>query len=100
MKMQEIRLYIKGEFEDWEKAIERKFHGVELNNRELKEFIERLLKKTEYATYAVTKIYKTVEAGFVIVLFTQTNNQYGGYVGSIQTYITIDDIVRSLKRLK
>jgi hypothetical protein len=100
-EIREIRLHIKGEFEDWENSIERVFHGKEITekeNKELFEFVRKLLKKTYYSDYAITKIYKTIEKGFVIKLFKQTQNQYGGYVGTIETYVTIDDIISNIKR--
>jgi 1,4-alpha-glucan branching enzyme len=100
-EIREIKLYVKGEFEDWKDAIERVFHGYEITeteNKELFEFVRQLLKKTHYSSFVVTKIYKTIEHGYIIRLFTQTENQYGGYVGTIETYATIDDIIRNAKR--
>jgi hypothetical protein len=100
-EIQEIRLYVKGEFEDWNSAREEIVHGFEVDkkeNKELFEFVEKLLKKTYYSDFVVTKIYKTIEKGFVIKLFKQTENQYGGYVGTTETYATIDDIVKNIKK--
>jgi hypothetical protein len=100
-EMKEIKLYIKGEFEDWREAREKTLHGYEISEREnpeLFEFVEKLLRKTYYDELAVTHIYKTIEEGFVILLFSQTENQYGGYCGTIQTYATIDDIVKNIRR--
>jgi hypothetical protein len=79
----------------------RKFHGYEIkreNNRDLFDFIERLLVKTRYGDYALTHIYKTVEKKYIMVLFKQIENEYGGYVDTVQIYITIDDIVRNVER--
>jgi hypothetical protein len=100
-EIKEIRLCVKGEFEDWESAIERVFHGYEISekeNPELFEFVRQLLKKTYYSCFAITRIYKTIEKGFVVKLFAQTENAYGGYVGTVETYATIDDIIRNAKR--
>jgi regulator of sirC expression with transglutaminase-like and TPR domain len=96
--IREIKICLKGEFE--ERGEKRVFHGAELKeeeNRELFEFVRRLLKKTYYADYAVTRIYKTVEQGYIIKLFKQTENEYGGYVGTIESYVSIDDIKRAWK---
>jgi hypothetical protein len=100
-EIREIRLYVKGEFEDWSTAKEEIVHGKEITereNKELFEFVRQLLKKTYYSTYAVTKIYKTIEKGFIVKLFKQTENQYGGYAGTVETYVTINDIVKNIKR--
>jgi hypothetical protein len=100
-EIREIKLYVKGEFESWNEAIERVFHGTEVKeeeNRELFEFVRQLLKKTYYANYAVTRIYKTVEHGYIIKLFRQTENAYGGYVGTIETYVTVEDIVKGVRK--
>lgn len=100
-KIGEIKICIKGEFEDWGSARERIFHGYEITekeNKELFEFVRQLLKKTYYANFAMTKIYKTIEHGYIIKLFAQTENQYGGDVGTVETYATIDDIVKNVKR--
>jgi hypothetical protein len=100
-EIREIRLYVKGEFEDWSTAKEEIVHGKEITereNKELFEFVRQLLKKTYYSTYAVTKIYKTIEKGFIVKLFKQTENAYGGYVGTIETYATIEDIIKNIKR--
>jgi hypothetical protein len=100
-KIREIIIYIKGEFEDWKDAEKRVFHGYEITeteNKELFEFVRQLLRKTHYSTYVTTKIYKTIEKGFVIKLFQQTQNTYGGYVGTIETYATIEDIIKNIKR--
>jgi hypothetical protein len=100
-EIREIKLYVKGEFEDWGSAVERVFHGKEITereNKELFEFVRQLLRKTYYSTYAITKIYRTVEKGFIVKLFKQTENAYGGYVGTIETYATIEDIIKNIKR--
>jgi hypothetical protein len=99
--MREIRIYSKGEFEDWESARALVFHGEEIDrerNRDLYEFVEDLLIRTHYSDFALTRIYKTIEKGFVCLLYKQTQNEYGGYVGSVQIYITIDDIARNMER--
>jgi hypothetical protein len=100
-EIREIKLYVKGEFEDWENAVEKTIHGYEISEREnpeLFEFVEKLLRKTYYDEFVVTRIYKTIEEGFVVILFSQTGNEYGGYCGTIETYATIDDIVKNIKR--
>jgi hypothetical protein len=100
-KIREIIIHIKGEFEDWKNAEKRVFHGYEITeteNKELFEFVRRLLKKTYYADFGITKIYKTIEEGFIVKLFKQTENAYGGYVGTIETYATVDDIAKNIKR--
>jgi hypothetical protein len=100
-EIREIKLYVKGEFEDWGSAVERVFHGKEITeteNKELFEFVRRLLKKTYYADFAITKIYRTIEEGYIVKLLKQTENQYGGYAGTVETYVTINDIVKNIKR--
>jgi hypothetical protein len=96
----EVKLWLKGEFESWDEAKEMIVHGKEITRRECEEFfefVEQLLEKTYYSDFVVTRIYKTIEKGFVIKLFKQTENQYGGYAGTIETYVTINDIVKNIK---
>jgi hypothetical protein len=98
-EIREIKLYVKGEFESWENAKERIVHGYEISEKEspeLYEFVRQLLKKTYYSNFAMT-IYRTIEKGFIVKLFAQTENAYGGYVGTIETYITIEDIAKSIR---
>ena len=100
-RVKEIKVYMKSEFETWDEAIERVFHGKEIKrteNRDLYEFVEDLLMRTHYSEFALTRIYKTIEEGYLCVLYRQTQNEYGGYVGSISLYATIDDIVKNIKR--
>jgi hypothetical protein len=100
-EVKEIRLYIKSWTEDWSEAEERVFHGRQITkaeNPELYEFVEKLLKKTYYDTCVISRIYKTIEKGFVIVLFDMLENKYGGYIGTTTTYVTIDDIIKNIKR--
>jgi hypothetical protein len=100
-EIREIKICLKEEFEDWKDAEKRVFHGYEItekDNKELFELVRRLLKKTYYADYAITNIYKTVEHRYIIRLFKQTENQYGGYVGTIETYVTVEDIVKNIRR--
>ena len=100
-EIREIKICLKGEFEDWERAEKRIFHGYEISEKESKElyeFVRQLLKKTYYADYAITNIYKTVENGYIIRLFKQTENQYGGYVGTVETFASIDDIIKNIRR--
>ena len=100
-EIKEIKLYSKGEFESWDSAKEEIVHGFELNekeNRELYEFVRRLLEKTYYENFVVSRIYKTIEHGYVIVLFRQTENEYGSYVGTISLYATLEDIIKNMKK--
>jgi hypothetical protein len=100
-EIKEIKLYTKSWTEDWDSAREEIVHGFELDKKEnekLFDFVEKLLEKTHYASFAITKIYETIEKGFVIKLFKQTENQYGGYVGTIETYVTVEDIVKNIRR--
>jgi hypothetical protein len=76
-EIREIKIWVKGEFEDWRDAEKRIFHGYEITereNKELFEFVRQLLKKTHYSCFAITNIYKTVEHGYIIKLFRQTEN--------------------------
>ena len=99
-RYKQIKLYVKGEFDTWNQALERVFHGYEIkNNKELYRFIEELIKRTDYCDLVPTKIYRTVEGGgYVIRLFKQTENQYGSYVGTVETYLTLDELLSSLKK--
>jgi hypothetical protein len=96
-KPEKIKIWLKGEFEDWPNAKLVEFTGYEIDSEELHEFVSKLLKKTEYASYVVTGIYKTVECGFVVKLFKQVENQFGSYTGSITTYLTFDEIVKAIR---
>ena len=96
--VKKISIHVKGEFEDWKDAKEKVFHGYEIHEKELYEFVRELLKRTSYANLAITKIYKTIEHGYIIRLFAQTENRYGGYVGTIETYATVDDIIKNIEK--
>jgi hypothetical protein len=97
-KPEKIKIWLKGEFEGWENAKLAQFTGYEIENEDFYEFVARLLKRTEYGSYVITAIYKTVECGFVVKLFKQVENQYGGYTGSITTFVTVDEIIKAIKR--
>jgi hypothetical protein len=99
--IKKIEVWVKGEFEDWEHARLAQFYGKRIDDSdELYEFIYRLLRKTEYSDYAVTAIYKVVGYSYIIVLFKQTENSYGGFVGSVSTYLTLDELIKAVKNSK
>jgi hypothetical protein len=37
---------------------------------------------------------------YIIVLFKQTENSYGGFVGSVSTYLTLDELIKAVKNSK
>jgi hypothetical protein len=97
-KMEKIKVWLKNEFEDWDHAKLAEFQGYEIKDEDFNELIAKLLKITEYSSYVITGIYKTKQYGIIIRLFRQVENQYGGYTGSVSTFITLDELIKAIKK--
>jgi hypothetical protein len=96
-KLEKIKIWVKNEFEEWDSAKRIEYSGYKIEDEDFYELVRELLKMTKYSDYTITGIYKTSEHGIIIRLFKQIENQYGGYSGSVLTFVFLKDIIKVIK---